>query len=163
MEYKKKKNPVCKIMKSFFEEFIKAHMYLLKKDTLIENELLDHHLYRKQGYIIEYINNKYLNGSTGSDLVTFSTIRYPRLLLKKRLRKLKTNDYIKIKYNDDDIMSGILLSKNRETICICVDKISNKTLYEYYIDFVGYNSYEDRIKYHKDQNFEIRHIKKIYE
>ena len=163
MEYKKKRNPVCKIIKSFFDEFIKANINL-KKNKYIEKEALDYHLYGIQTPLIEYIH-KIVEISTMSDLLLdFSTYKYPRILVKKRLRKLKKDEYIKIKYNDDTIQSGKIIYKNKNTICILVDRIGNQSLYEYNRSFVNLERVPDeKIERQRERGFEIRHIKKIYE
>jgi hypothetical protein len=163
MEYKKKRNPVCKIMKSFFDEFIKAKINL-KKNKYIEKEILAYNLYGIQTPLIEYIH-KIDEFSTMSDLLLFfSKISLPQILVKKQCRKLKINEYVKIKTNDDTILSGKLLRKNSETICILVDRMGNQSLYEYNRSFLNLERVPDeKIERQRERGFEIRHIKKIYE
>ena len=97
-------------------------------------------------------------------LLSFSTISFPPILVKNRCRKLKINEYVKIKTNDDTILSGKLLSKNSETICILVDRIGNKSLYEHNKSFLNLERVPDeKIERQRDRCFDIRHIKKIYE
>ena len=97
-------------------------------------------------------------------LLFFSKISLQPILVKKKFRKLKKDEYIKIKTNDDTIQSGKIIYKNKNTICILVDRIGNQSLYEYNRGFVNLERVPDeKIERQRELTFEITYIKKIYE
>ena len=151
---KNKIHPVCKIMRSFLNEYVKYHFKHINK------EIKDNFECDAKGYIQEPIIN-YIS-IVFTSLIYFAKNNYPEILIKQQIKNTKINNNVIVIENDcKRKLKGKLINKTKDFIMVSVNEINERTVFEYNRRRYSHDVTDEEREREKEMLFKISNIKKI--